>query len=390
MLATGLNLLCILASLLGKAASVPFKTSLDWKTFQANGVNLGGWLHQEAVIDPNFWAKYGGNTTDEWDLCVRLGNQCGPVLEQRYASYITTSDIDDLAAANINVLRIPTGYNAWIKVPGSQLYHGNQVRFLTSISNYAIAKYGMHIIVDVHSLPGGLNGMGLGEKDGNYGWFQNATALNYSYQVIDKVLDFIQASGHPESFTLEPINEPVDNRDFTQFGTPAALTDAGAAWVLKYFKGVIAKVEAKNPQIPVMFQGSFKGEAYWSPSFDAKSNLVFDVHNYYFAGRPATSANLPSLLCSDAKSSAGDGKFPVFVGEWSIQAATRNTLASRPTNLNTGVAAWKQYTRGSAYWTYKFFGNVPVDGEGVQGDYWSYSEFIKDGFIEPLAGVPCA
>src|SRR5438094_4728549 len=111
MLATGLNLLCILASLLGKAASVPFKTSLDWKTFQANGVNLGGWLHQEAVIDPNFWAKYGGNTTDEWDLCVRLGNQCGPVLEQRYASYITTSDIDDLAAANINVLRIPTGYN---------------------------------------------------------------------------------------------------------------------------------------------------------------------------------------------------------------------------------------------------------------------------------------
>jgi aryl-phospho-beta-D-glucosidase BglC (GH1 family) len=386
MLAAALNPLYIIAVLFGDAASAPVKNYLNWKNFKANGVNLGGWLHQEAVIDPQFWAKHGGNTTDEWDFCVHLGRQCSPVLEQRYASYITTSDIDDLAAANINVLRIPTGYNAWIEVPGSQLYHGNQIRFLTSISNYAIAKYGMHIIVDVHSLPGGLNGLGLGEKDGNYGWFQNKTALDYSYQVIDKVLEFIQNSGHPESFTLEPINEPVDNRDFTQFGTPAALTDAGAAWVLQYFKGVLAKVEAKDPQIPVMLQGSFKGEAYWSPNFGTNTNIVFDVHNYYFAGRPSTSANLPGLFCSDAQESEGDGKFPVFIGEWSIQATTQNTLDSRPSNLNAGLAAWKQYTRGSAYWTYKFFGNVPVDGEGVQGDYWNYSEFIKEGLVDSLAG----
>ncbi|KAH6839517.1 hypothetical protein B0I37DRAFT_419274 [Chaetomium sp. MPI-CAGE-AT-0009] len=41
-------------------------------------------------------------------------------------------------------------------------------------------------------------------------------------------------------------------------------------------------------------------------------NVVFDVHNnYYFAGRPTTSANLATYLCSDAAASAGDGKFPV-------------------------------------------------------------------------------
>ncbi|KAK4249280.1 hypothetical protein C7999DRAFT_30335, partial [Corynascus novoguineensis] len=55
-------------------------------------------------------AQYGGNARDEWELCVNLGSRCGPTLEQRYVTYIRPADIDKLAAAGINVLRIPTGY----------------------------------------------------------------------------------------------------------------------------------------------------------------------------------------------------------------------------------------------------------------------------------------
>ncbi|KAF5011903.1 hypothetical protein FDECE_2036 [Fusarium decemcellulare] len=376
------------SGLYSQVGAAPASSYVDWKTFKANGVNLGGWLHQEAVIDPVFWGQYGGNTPDEWDFCARLGSRCGPILEQRYASYITTKDIDKLAAAGINVLRIPTGYNAWVKVPGSQLYTGNQVRFLRSLTDYAVNKYNMHIIVDIHSLPGGLNGMGLGEKEGNYGWFLNQTALDYSYKAVDAALKFIQDSNFPQAFTLAPINEPVDNRDPTTFGTPAALSAEGAAWVLKYFNGVLEQVKAVNPKIPVMLQGGFKGEEYWSPKFEQGANIVFDVHNYYFAGRPTTFANVPTFICSDAKASKGDGKFPVFVGEWSIQAAQNNTFASRSKNLNTGIAAWAKYTRGSAYWTYRFYGNASVNGEGTQGDYWSYEDFIDMEYLGQ-AGVAC-
>jgi len=372
------------------ALAAPSSTYLDWKAFRAKGVNLGGWLHQEAVIDPAFWAQYGGTALDEWDLCVNLGARCGPVLEQRYATFIKPTDIDKLAAAGINVLRIPTGYNAWVKVPGSQLYTGRQVEYLKSISTYAIAKHGMHVIVDIHSLPGGLNGMGLGGREGGYDWFLNQTALTYSYQAVEAAIAFIQNSDYPQGYTLAPINEPVDNRDMSAFGTPASLSAAGAAWVLAYFKGVVERVQRVNPKIPVMLQGGFKGESYWAPNFDAATPLVFDVHNYYFAGRPATSANLPMWFCIDAQNAAGDGKFPVFVGEWSIQAAGDNTFASRAGNLNTGIKVWDQYTRGSAYWTYKFSGNVPVAGEGVQGDYWSYEKFIDMGIIDPSKGVACA
>ena len=380
-----------LSCLLGahQALAAPPSTYLNWKAFKAKGVNLGGWLHQEAVIDPSFWSQYGGNALDEWDLCANLGSRCGAVLEQRYATFIQTTDIDKLAAAGINVLRIPTGYNAWVKVPGSALYTGRQVEYLKAISSYAIAKHGMHVIVDIHSLPGGLNGMGLGGREGYYDWFQNQTALNYSYQAVDAAIAFIHNADFPQGYTLAPINEPADVRDMTVFGTPASLTDAGAAFVLAYFKGVVERVQRVNDKIPIMLQGGFKGEAFWSPSFDAATPLVFDVHNYYFAGRPATSDTLPQWICIDAKNSAGDGKFPVFVGEWAIQAAANNTFASRAANLNSGINAWEKYTRGSAYWTYRFSGNAPVDGEGVQADYWSYEMFINKGLINPSKHVTC-
>lgn len=360
---------------------------VNWTKFSGTGVNLGGWLEQESTIDSAFWAKYGGSATDEWTLCAQLGTQCASILTQRYASFITTSDIDTLAAAGVTILRIPTTYAAWVKVPGSQLYHGDQVSFLKNIATYAINKYDMHIIIDVHSLPGGVNGMAFGEATGHFGWFNNATALHYSYQVIDAVINYVQSSGFPQSYTIEPINEPVDNADLSTFGTPAALSDTGAAWVLQYIKGVIAKVQAANPKIPVMFQGSFKGEEYWSPSLPAGTNLVFDVHNYYFAGRPTDSVSVSSAICSDAKSSAGDGKFPVFVGEWSIQTASDNLFSTRKKNLNTGLYAFAKYTRGSAYWTAKFSGNASVVGQGTQADYWSYENFISLGYVDVASGA---
>lgn len=203
--------------LAGLALSQPAASSsyLDWSTFDAVGVNLGGWLAQESTIDSDWWAQYSGGAEDEWGLCAYQGTKCGPILERRYATWITTADIDTLGAAGVNVLRIPTTYAAWVEVPGSQLYHGNQKSFLSSISSYAINKHGMHIIIDIHSLPGGVNGFPFGEAEGHYGWFNNQTALQYSLEAVDAAISFIQNSNSPQSYTLAPINEPVDVQDLS-------------------------------------------------------------------------------------------------------------------------------------------------------------------------------
>lgn len=153
-----LSILLTALSAVSTVFAAPNPTYVNWKSFKSNGANLGAWLVQEKSLDTGFWETYGGNATDEWGLCLNLGSHCGPVLEQRYASFITTATIDKLATAGFSSLRIPTHYAAWIKVPGSELYSGNQVNFLKQISTYAINKYGMHVIVGLHSLPGGVNG----------------------------------------------------------------------------------------------------------------------------------------------------------------------------------------------------------------------------------------
>lgn len=371
------------------AASFPVDCYVDWHTFHATGVNLGGWLVQEPFIDPYWWGIHGGTPdTDEWTWCKNLGDQCGPVLEERYATYITTDFIDKLATVGTSIIRIPTTYAAWIKVPGSELYSGNQTSYLRTVATHAIEKYNMHVIIDLHGLPGGINYLTIGEATGHIGWYNSTENLAYSLQAVDKVIDFIQTSGHPEGYTLEPINEPMDN--LAALFSPDALTPSGLAWVKQYFDLVIEHVAAVNPKIPVALN-TFKPESYWSPQFDASANIVFDQHIYYFEDDMVSSANFSAAVCASAQAYAGDGKFPVFVGEWAIQTGVENTLASREYNLQAAQYTWNKYEHGSAMWTGRFFGNVSVNGEGTQGDYWDYDEFIDLGYVKPVQQLqgPC-
>ena len=104
---------------------------------------------------------------DEWTLCEALGDQCGPTFENHYATWYTKSDIDTLAKYGINTLRVPTHYSAWIDWSGSELYHGNQQTYLANLLDYAASKYNMKIIIGLHSLPGGINSLDIGEAFGH-------------------------------------------------------------------------------------------------------------------------------------------------------------------------------------------------------------------------------
>ncbi|KAL4999583.1 glycoside hydrolase superfamily [Aspergillus recurvatus] len=368
--------------------------TFSWSTAKVRGANLGGWLVQEASVDTAFWNTYAPDAPDEWTLCTALGSRCASVLEHRYATFITTSTIDTLASAGVNLLRIPTTYAAWINLPGSGLYSGNQTAYLREITEYAITNYNMHIVIDVHSLPGGLNGLDIGEKKGNWGWFYNVTAWNNSLHVVDAVVEFIFTSSSQGSFTLEPMNEPTDRNgddDLTMavFGTPAALSDRAATYIMSFWKAVLERVRALESDfgsgmtgtIPIAFQ-SFKLPSYWGTNFTADSNVVFDVHNYYFEGRNTTSENLPTYMRSDAqeKSVTGNG-VPVYVGEWAIQAAYNNSFALRQRNLIAGLSIWEEYMQGSTYWSARFEGTDEVDGEGSKSDYWNFEQFIELGYL---------
>ncbi|GAB1728353.1 hypothetical protein NU195Hw_g1658t1 [Hortaea werneckii] len=336
----------------------PNKKFIDWKTYKANGVNLGIWFEQEQNYDTQWWAENIGDFPDGWTWCGAVGfDVCGPKLEARYASWITTADIDKMGKLGINILRIPTTYAAWVKVPGGQLYSGNQQKYLRTITNYAIDKYNMHVIIGLHSLPGGINTLSIGEA--------------------------FKLCGRPYGFTIAPLNEPSDN--FAGFATPAGLTENGTNWINTYIKGTLDRIAKYDKRVPLMLQDAFFSEMYWSPFYPAGTNLVIDSHIYFFAAAGAYSQYVAPAICGQAKYiGEGDGKFPVFIGEWSLQSLYNNTLENRKTLYDTQVYAYQKYASGGAFWNYRMKNSVDtVDGEGVLQDYWSWEGLYN-------AGIPSA
>lgn len=352
---------------------------IDWNTYKANGVNFGNWLELEEDYDQTWWAEYGGNSTDEWELCQYLGDQCGPVLEAHYESWVTTDDIDALAAVGVNILRIPTTYAAWVDVPGSALYHGNQQYWLKQLCVYAIETYQMQIIVGLHSLPGGVNSLNIGEHYGNDGWFYNATNLAYSWKATQAVLNFFVDTGYVQFFTIAPINEASDN--FAGFATSAGLTENGTNWINTYIDGVLGQIAGIDTRIPLMLQDCFLGETYWSPFYAEGTNIVIDTHIYYFAASGIYAQWVEPAICGQAEYAAGDGKFPVFVGEYSLQTLYSNTLAGRQSIFETERYAWANWMAGGAFWNVRMINSDGVDGEGTLPEYWSYIDLIEEGVI---------
>ncbi|KAK3671182.1 hypothetical protein LTR78_008983 [Recurvomyces mirabilis] len=320
---------------------------INWKTYKANGANLGGWLEKEKTHDPIWWDQYASDAADEWTFCQTLGKKCGAVLEARYTSFLNTSTIDQLASVGVNTLRIPTTYAAWVKVPGSQLYTGSQQLHLRSITNYAITKYNMHIIIGLHSLPGGVNNLDIGEALGHDAWFYNATNLEWSFLAVDAILAFIATN-----------------------------------WILTYLNGVLKRVNLFNRKIPVMIQDCFQGASFWAPFFDSSDNIVFDSHVYYFAAAGTYSEYVLPAICGQAAYLAeSETKFPTFVGEWALQVMFNNTLAGRKEVFDTQRYAWEKYVAGGSFWTAVSYATTAVDGQGTQRDYWSYIDLINTGVI---------
>ncbi|BGP38326.1 hypothetical protein JCM10450v2_002272 [Rhodotorula kratochvilovae] len=364
-----------------KAHSVSWKKKfVGWDSYKANGVNLGTWLEIEANYTPDVLPD---GFQDEWSYCAAVGKAvCGPVLEKHYASFVTKADIDKIAAYGINTLRIPTTYAAWLDVPGSQLYHGNQVSYFRTIAEYAVSK-GMHVIVGLHSLPGGVNQLQIGEKfSDSADWWYNATNLEYSYQVVDKVLTYIKSTSNPSQYTFAPINEACDT-GMAFFGTPQTISLNGTDYLNSYIRTIVKMVKKKGLKTAVMLNDGFMGASYWAPFYDFKrDNVVIDSHFYYFAAAGVYAQYASSLPCGQAEAAATS--LPIFVGEFALQSYYNNSPALRQEMYQTQVYAWQKYLSGGAFWNIRYLGSDLVSsGEGGTKDYWSFLNLIDDGVVLP-------
>jgi glucan 1,3-beta-glucosidase len=103
----------------------------------------------EPWITPSIFDAAGDAAVDEWSLCAALGqDQCRSVLAQHWSSFITADDLNQIAAAGMNHVRIPVGYWAVQHLDGDQYVDG-QLEFLDQAIGWARGA-GLKVIVDLH------------------------------------------------------------------------------------------------------------------------------------------------------------------------------------------------------------------------------------------------
>jgi len=133
----------------------------------------------------------------------------------------------------------------------------------------------MHIVLDLHGLPGGQNAFDnqgkLGkskveiwkstadthEDSGDLNWWYNATNFNRTIQLVDLATDYILSQQRSDQFTLSLINEPMPSALY--FGQ----TNESKVYLNSYYDAVLPRIRAKSMDMWVMLSDGFSGPQTW-------------------------------------------------------------------------------------------------------------------------------
>ncbi|CAO3676679.1 unnamed protein product [Rhizopus stolonifer] len=181
------------------------------------GINLGGWLVMEPFITPKLFEQQIGSDTslilDEWTLCERLGpEEARRQLQEHYETFITEEDFKKIAEMGFNHVRIPTGHWAMRVFSGEPYVPYISWQYLLKGIQWA-RKYGLRVMVELHTAPGSQNGWNHSGRVGQVGFLNGTDGELNAERTLGLVTEMIQFFNKPEWSHVVPVfgvlNEPA-------------------------------------------------------------------------------------------------------------------------------------------------------------------------------------
>lgn len=168
---------------------------------KVKGVNLGNWLVLEKWMNPALFEET--TAEDEYWLPRQLSKE---VYEARIkihrSEYITERDFVAIKSWGLDAVRIPVPYFIF----GDREPFIGCIEDLDKAFNWA-EKYGLKILIDLHTAPEGQNGSDNGGICGVCKWAQNPEEVEFVHTVLERLA---QRYGNREGlWGIELINEPA-------------------------------------------------------------------------------------------------------------------------------------------------------------------------------------
>lgn len=294
---------------------------------QWHGVNLGNWLVLEKWMEPHLFE--GLAAADENELAREADPEW---LQQRIKHhrdlYITEDDFCQIAQSGLNLVRLPVPYTVLSKKPPL----GGCYRYVDKAMDWC-EKYGLKLLIDLHTAPGGQNGFDSSGVIGKVTWHLKPQKVEQSIEVLEGLA---RRYGTREGlFGIEVINEPISYTVFRSSRkryAPRNPKDAAIStyvplrFLRQYYLACYKRLRrCLPPDKAIVFHDGFR-LAHWK-TFFAKhhmSNVYVDAHIYLSAAERAVRMHNPlayRLILAFERHRLRDMQrhVPVIVGEWCVE-----------------------------------------------------------------------
>ena len=185
------------------------KLRFNYGTDKVRGVGIGGWLVIENFIAPSVYERTGDDRViDEWSFGKYVPHdKAVKILRDHFDNFIKESDFEEIASLGLNHVRIPFPY--WgIKTYDDDPYIKlNQYDKLKEAAHWA-DKYGLKVIIELHTVPGLANPYDHGGHTGHMDWLKYDVNKDRWLEILDELASEFSQSKYPAVTAISIVNEP--------------------------------------------------------------------------------------------------------------------------------------------------------------------------------------
>lgn len=339
---------------------------------QIKGVNLGNWLVLEKWMSSELFYNLPEDVEDEMAFYEELSQEeAENRLFMHRSYYIQERDFQHIKKLGLNLVRIPVPYFIF----GDCGQGVGCIEFLDKAFDWA-EKYGLKILIDLHTAPDSQNGFDNGGLSGVIKWHKKPENIEFELSVIERLAK--RYAGRKALYGIELLNEPVsaellemlNGRYKARHPEQAEGSEPIPLELLKefYVEGYNRVRKYCDEDVAVVLHDNFNLELWdeFMPK-DTYENVVIDTHMYLFMleqqMQDKAIKNYEEMIAKDfgARLARAQKYHPVIVGEWCI-ANKSNEVRNAETEEEKApfyrqigkweLKAWKNCS-GWIFWNYK-------------------------------------
>ena len=382
------------------------------------GVNLGNWLVLEKWMSPALFE--GTAADDEYYLPRQLSPEVYEArIKMHRSEYITERDFACIRKMGLDSVRIPIPY----------FIFGDRAPFIGCIDelDHAMSwaeKYGLKILIDLHSVAYSQNGFDNGGLSGVCKWAQHPEEVEFAIQVLEKLA--CRYGNRTGLLGIQPINEPVskamwEGMDVQHRYPPvdAEMAQGSAPisheWLENYYLTVYSRLRPLMAEDKlIVYHDGFELKA-WKEFFTKNDlkNVVLDTHQYLMMaeleGCPQNVQGYLDYIRDVYEKDVAEVQqyVDVIVGEWCMfnsyavgtdthggQSVLNGSDYTEQTEkfsteekceiynaiVNAQLDAWKKGS-GYFYWSYKLLLDTVNDPNWIGWDSWDLGKCFDQGWF---------